>query len=223
MEKQRQQIGFTVKQINNIYEKDLNERIKKLSITSSQCAVLDFLFHTDKDEVNQCDVEKALSLKNPTVTGILKRLDENGFINRNRMAAMIFSDSELLSKVNAIIHPAVKDYILSEIQKEKDAGNYDFFFVEAALLIECGYGAHVDELWYIYASEDIRRKRLIESRGYSEEKISQIMRGQLQEEEFRKACHVVIDNSHDLEITKKQIDKILGEKLWKVQENILDN
>ena len=80
LEKQRQQIGFTVKQINNIYEKDLNERMKKLGITSSQCAVLDFLFHTDKDEVNQCDVEKALSLKNPTVTGILKRLDENGFI-----------------------------------------------------------------------------------------------------------------------------------------------
>ena len=80
MEKQRQQIGFTVKQINNVYEKDLNERLKKLGVTSSQCAVLDFLFHTDKDEVNQCDVEKALSLKNPTVTGILKRLDEKGFI-----------------------------------------------------------------------------------------------------------------------------------------------
>ncbi|MBO5460340.1 MAG: MarR family transcriptional regulator [Ruminococcus sp.] len=80
LEKQRQQIGFTVKQINNVYEKDLNERLKKLGVTSSQCAVLDFLFHTDKDEVNQCDVEKALSLKNPTVTGILKRLDEKGFI-----------------------------------------------------------------------------------------------------------------------------------------------
>ena len=69
-----------MKHINNVYEKDLNERLKKLGVTSSQCAVLDFLFHTDKDEVNQCDVEKALSLKNPTVTGILKRLDEKGFI-----------------------------------------------------------------------------------------------------------------------------------------------
>lgn len=80
MEKWGNQIGFTVKQINNIYEKELNERLKKLGITSSQCAVLDYLFHTNKEEVNQRDVEKNLSLKNPTVTGILKRMEEKGFI-----------------------------------------------------------------------------------------------------------------------------------------------
>ncbi|MEE1087072.1 MAG: MarR family transcriptional regulator [Schaedlerella sp.] len=80
MEKQRQQIGFIVKQINNIYEKNLNERLKKLGITSSQCAVLDFLFYANEDEISQRDVEIALNLKNPTVTGILKRLEEKGFI-----------------------------------------------------------------------------------------------------------------------------------------------
>ena len=58
----------------------MNERLKKLGITSSQCAVLDYLFHTNKEEVNQRDVEKNLSLKNPTVTGILKRMEEKGFI-----------------------------------------------------------------------------------------------------------------------------------------------
>lgn len=80
METRGYPIGFTVKQINNVYEKELNEKLKKLGITSSQCAVLDYLFHTNKDEVNQCDVERALSLRNPTVTGILKRLDEKGFL-----------------------------------------------------------------------------------------------------------------------------------------------
>lgn len=73
-------MGFMIKQINNVYEKDLNERLRKIGITSSQCAVLDYLFHTSKDEVSQRDVEKGLNLKNPTVTGILKRLDEKGYI-----------------------------------------------------------------------------------------------------------------------------------------------
>ena len=150
-------------------------------------------------------------------------LDENGFIDKVRMAAAIFTDEELLLKVNAIIHPAVKEYILGEIRKEKEANKLDYFFVEAALLIECGYGAHVDELWYIYASEDVRRKRLKESRGYSDEKISAIMQGQLAEEEFRKACAVIIDNSGEFDDTKKQIDKLLGDRLWKVQENFPDN
>ena len=80
LERREQSIGFVVKQINTVFEKDLNIRLKRLGITSSQCAVLDYLFHTNKEEVNQRDVEKNLNLKNPTVTGILKRLDEKGFI-----------------------------------------------------------------------------------------------------------------------------------------------
>ena len=125
--------------------------------------------------------------------------------------------------MNAIIHPAVKDYILTEIEKEKQLQNYDFFFVEAALLIECGYGAHVDELWYIYASEDVRRQRLKLNRGYTDEKVSQIMSGQLKEEEFRASCQVIIDNGNDFSKTKEQIDKILGDRLWKIQRNSRDN
>ena len=80
MERRSRPIGFLIKQINNVFEKELNERLKHTVITSSQCAVLDYLFHTSKEEVNQRDVEKNLNLKNPTVTGILKRLDEKGYI-----------------------------------------------------------------------------------------------------------------------------------------------
>ena len=77
---ERLPIGFLFKQINNIYEKDFNYRLKRIGITSSQCEVLDYLFHCQKEEVHQRDIEKALNLKNPTVTGILQRLDEKGFI-----------------------------------------------------------------------------------------------------------------------------------------------
>ena len=80
MKKERQPLGFTIKQINNVYEKDLTERLRIIGITASQCAVLNYLFHSEKEEINQIDVEKGLNLKNPTVTGLLKRLDEKGFI-----------------------------------------------------------------------------------------------------------------------------------------------
>ena len=79
------------------------------------------------------------------------------------------------------------------------------------MLIECGYLNIVDEMWYIYAREDIRRKRLKESRNYTDEKINAIMDSQLKEEEFRKYCKVVIDNSGSLEDAYEQIDRELGE------------
>ena len=77
---ERLPVGFLFKQINTVYEKDINNQLKGIGITSSQCEVLDYLFHCDKEEVNQRDIEKALNLKNPTVTGLLQRLDEKGYV-----------------------------------------------------------------------------------------------------------------------------------------------
>ena len=121
--------------------------------------------------------------------------------------------SELLTKVNGIIHPAVKELILSAIQEERKSKIHDFFFIEAALLIEEGYLDYVDEMWYIYAREEVRRKRLKESRGYSDEKIDSIMNSQLKEADFRRYCSVVIDNSDSLTESRRQIDEKLGEYL----------
>ena len=134
-------------------------------------------------------------------------LDADGEIHKGRMAEKIFADENLLTQVNAIIHPAVQDYLLEKLQKAKDAGKVKYFFVEAALLIESGYGNLVDEMWYVYAKKSVRKKRLKENRGYGDEKIAQIMAAQLSEKEFRKASDFVIDNSGALEDACRQIDE----------------
>ena len=103
--------------------------------------------------------------------------------------------------------------ILNAIAVERKKEQYDFFFVEAALLIEDGYLEIVDEMWYIYAREEVRRQRLKTTRMYSDEKIDAIMESQLREEDFRKYCKVVIDNSEALTDACRQIDEKLGEYL----------
>jgi len=140
-------------------------------------------------------------------------INEDGFINKNKMAAKIFADKAVLSKVNAIIHPAVKEYILQTIDDERNLDEHDFFLLEAALLIEEGYGTILDELWYVRADEAVRRDRLKNTRGYSDEKIDSILSSQKSELEYTKACKVVIDNSGSLEQTFEQIDRILGSYL----------
>lgn len=134
----------------------------------------------------------------------------DGSIDRQKMAQSIFHDQKLLAGVNAILHPAVKRTILAEIKKEADTGKVDYFFIEAALLIEEHYDEICDELWYIYADEDARRRRLMETRGYMETKADAIMSSQLSEEEFRRHCRVVIDNSGEPEEAYRQIDMQLG-------------
>lgn len=132
-------------------------------------------------------------------------LGDDSYIDKKKMAAKIFADESLLQKVNDILHPAVKEYILATKADEAKKGEIDYLFVEAALLIECGYNEHVDEMWYIYASVQERTRRLKESRGYSDEKIKAIMDAQLSEEQFRAGSDFVIDNGGSLESTYEQI------------------
>lgn len=141
-------------------------------------------------------------------------INPDGQIDKARMAEKIFADASLLEKVNQLIHPAVKVYLLEHLEKARDAGEVELFFVEAALLIECGYGELVDEMWYIYADEQVRRERLKKARGYSEEKIENIMAKQLPEQKFRENCDFVIDNSGELADSYRQIDRKLEAFTW---------
>lgn len=136
-------------------------------------------------------------------------LQEDGTIDRAKMASRIFLEKELLLKVNALVHPAVQTYLLDRVKEARQNPEVELFFIEAALLIETGYKEIADEMWYIYADEKVRRNRLEASRGYTPQKITQIMDKQLSEEAFREACDFVIDNSGVLEDSFRQIDERL--------------
>lgn len=141
-------------------------------------------------------------------------LAPDGEIDKKKMAARIFASGELLEQVNDIVHPQVRSYIEDRIADAYENPEIELLFVEAALLIEAGYDEILDEMWYIYANEDVRRKRLKENRGYDHEKIEQIMSAQLSEEEFRAACDFVIDNSGELTESYKQIKEKLEAFTW---------
>ena len=131
---------------------------------------------------------------------------EDGSLDKGKMAEVIFSDEEKREQMNAIVHPAVKREVLRLAEQKRKEGKISYFILEAALLIEEGYDKICDELWYIYADEEVRKERLIEGRGYSEKKVREIMANQLSEDEFSSHCDFEIDNSGDFEETKKQLD-----------------
>lgn len=138
--------------------------------------------------------------------------NEDGTINRESLAEELFRSEELREQVNQIVHPAVKNYILGQIAEQKKIGVMDFVIIEAALLIEENYDEICDELWYIYAQEEIRRQRLVQSRGYSREKANQIFASQLSDEEYRVNCQAVIDNNGTKEETFYQIAQLIKDK-----------
>ena len=61
----------------------------------------------------------------------------------------------------------------------------------------------------MYVNEETRIRRLMEGRGYSEEKSRSIMKQQLGEEIFRSHCSQVIDNNGDVDSLEQQLTELL--------------
>ena len=136
-----------------------------------------------------------------------KIIKEDGTLDRGLIAKEMFESPALVEKMNSIIHPEVMRCVkekIASLEMEKA-----FIVIEAALLIEAGYKEICDEVWYIYASKDTRRARLIKDRGYSKERIERTFDTQLSDEEYRSNSDFVIDNNGDFDFTKKQIDERL--------------
>ena len=125
-------------------------------------------------------------------------------IDRKRISDVVFTDKEMLLKLNGIIHPAVKSRILRLIQEQREAGR-EICVVEAALFLEEKYQEFCDEVWYVYTEEDIRIQRLMENRGYSREKSLGIIKNQVSDQVFRENTDYVIENNGDLLETRRQI------------------
>ena len=139
-------------------------------------------------------------------TGILK---EDQTIDRNQLAEIVFGDPSALKKLNHIVHPMVKEYIQGEISCILLEDPAKIIVIEAALLIEDHYEEICDEIWYVKADEEIRRKRLKENRNYTDERIDKIIKSQLKESEFEKNCQRIINNNGNIEKTRQEIKNAL--------------
>ena len=162
-------------------------------------------FVIQADEVGHIVMEPGQACYQPVIDLFGKEVIKNDkTIDRKRVSDVVFGQPVFLTRLNGIIHPAVKQYILKSLEEQKRKGR-KLCIVEAALFLEEHYQDFCDEVWYIYTDEAVRRERLKSSRHYTDEKITRMIASQPVEEVFRKACTVVIDNSGDFEATKRQI------------------
>lgn len=132
---------------------------------------------------------------------------EDGTIDRNVLGAKVFGNEEALEKLNGIIHPFVKEYIAREMEKQQ--GKDGLLVIESALLLETGLDVLCGQVWYVQATEEVRRRRLKDSRGYTDEKMDAIMKEQLPEEVFLARSHAVLHNNGDVTAIRGQIELLL--------------
>ena len=134
---------------------------------------------------------------------------EDGSIDREKLGRLVFQNETELAALNAIVHPAVKQYILEDIEEKKKAGLVKIYVIEAALLIEDGYKAICDEIWYIYVEKEERIRRLITGRGGNREIWESVINNQSSEEFYRENCNQIVENGGDIQKTAERIQHLL--------------
>ena len=125
-------------------------------------------------------------------------------IDRKKLGSIVFNDPVQLAKLNEIMHPRMGQMVANIIEG-LDA---EVVVVEAALLLEAGWDALVDEVWCTGASEDIVIDRLGSRNGLNKEEAQKRINAQMSVDERKSRSQVMIENNGDLAQLTTVIEKI---------------
>lgn len=141
-------------------------------------------------------------------------LTTTGELNREKVAALVFSDKEALKKLEAIIHKIVLSEVDCFLQECRSQG-CQAAVLDVPLLIESGWHEKVDVVWLVAVSIEEQIKRAMLRSGMPEADVKRRIAAQMSLEEKKAYAGVVFDNSGELENTlsavRKEVKKILGE------------
>lgn len=135
-------------------------------------------------------------------------------IDRKQLSAIVFADSEAMSKLNSIVHPVILEDIKKRIADHKREG-IATIVIEAALLIEVGWDQLLDEVWIIRSTKEETLQRLGKRDGLSREDVLRRMDRQLPSVESSIRKTIFIDNSSTIAALKQKVGELWNTRVEK--------
>ncbi|PTG08473.1 dephospho-CoA kinase [Staphylococcus chromogenes] len=165
----------------------------------------------DADIASRKAVEKgSVGLKKVVAEFGEEALTEEGEMNREYIGQQIFYDDLKREKLNAIIHPIVREIMENE-KKQYLAQGHDVV-MDIPLLFENGLEKTVDEVWLVYTSPSIQIDRLMERNQLSIEDAKARIYSQISIDKKSRMADVVIDNFGTKLELKQNLEQALTEK-----------
>ena len=165
--------------------------------------------------VYNCDNEaKRLNNSHPSIRkGLIQLIGEDiytleGVLNKEKLTNYLFDSPLHAAKVNAIIHPCVKDDFI----QWKERQHTPWVAIESAILYESGFAPLADKVVTVYAPEEIRIRRAVRRDQSSPKAIRQRIAQQISDDEKRKMADYTIYND-DIQPILPQILDILANLL----------
>ena len=159
--------------------------------------------HYDSDSRAKALMNESAELHEALVAEFGEGCYEGGVLNRAYLASKVFGSEEQLSKLNSIVHPAVKADFLRWAEEQEG----DYCILETAILFESGFDALVDQKVAILAPQPLRVIRAMERDGATKEQIEARIKAQMSDDELMARCDFAIVNIH-LEDVEKDVAEL---------------
>ncbi len=130
-----------------------------------------------------------------------------GVIDRRLLGGLVFADEEARQRLNAIVHPLVRDWMAERTREAFERG-VEIVVQDVPLLFESGLEGLFSSVVLVWAPPEVQLDRLVRSRRVPGERARAMIAAQMPIDEKRRRAHHVIDNSGTIEQTRTQVEEM---------------
>jgi dephospho-CoA kinase len=138
-------------------------------------------------------------------------LTSEGDLDRETLAASIFSDPARKAALEAIVHPEVARRFGEQVDALRTTDRVVVYVTP--LLVELGLAPAFDVVVIVTASPHLRVSRVASGRGLSPEDVRGRMAVQATDEQRMEVADVLVDNDGSLAELERQVDRLWDELL----------
>ncbi len=143
----------------------------------------------------------------PKITRVFPDVIEDGAVNRRRLGERVFRDEDALRRLEAIIHPLVRE-VQDRFLKRCAARREEVVILDIPLLFELGLDARCDLTIVVTAPAFLQAARVLARPGMTRQKLDGILSRQIPDAEKRRRCDFVVQTGAGKRPTLLQLTRI---------------
>lgn len=131
-----------------------------------------------------------------------------GAVDRQKLGPMVLDDRAAMHKLEAIIHPLVREHELA-FRRRVTAAGHRMLVLDIPLLFETRGERRADLIVVVTAPEPVQKQRVLARAGMTEQKLAAIMARQVPDAEKRRRAHALIDTGLGLAAAERAVSDLL--------------
>lgn len=157
----------------------------------------------------------------PLIEAAFPGVTLDGIVDRTKLSAAVMGKLEALKKLEAIIHPLVRQAEQDFVARAKAAGA-KLIVLDIPLLFETGGKQRVDATLVLSAPLEIQRARVMVRPGMTAQKLDAILARQMPDDDKRKLADYIIDTGENLESVRRHVKALIAKLIQNPKANPAD-